>query len=89
MLLDVDNGPGFLVHEHNDRLYADTGLLAAYEALAPGGLLVVWSSHASPGLLAGLVEVGEPRGGSAGERVLTVTRDGRTLDYALYTLRRP
>lgn len=40
VLLDVDNGPGFLLHEHNATLYAATGVHAAYRALAPGGRLV-------------------------------------------------
>jgi spermidine synthase len=45
ILLDVDNGPGGLVVESNDRLYSAAGLAAARAALRPGGLLAVWSSH--------------------------------------------
>lgn len=89
VLLDVDNGPGFLVHERNAGLYRPAGLAAARAALAPAGVLVVWSSHVAPGLLAGLREVASA-GDAVAEEVLTVEREGRTLEYALYLLgRRP
>ncbi|HEX8645139.1 MAG TPA: hypothetical protein VF702_14615 [Allosphingosinicella sp.] len=45
ILLDVDNGPGGLSLESNDRLYAPAGLRAARAALRPGGILAIWSSH--------------------------------------------
>jgi spermidine synthase len=44
ILLDVDNGPDGLSRESNDGLYNRNGLLAAREALRPGGVLAVWSS---------------------------------------------
>jgi spermidine synthase len=44
ILLDVDNGPDGLTHPDNDRLYARKGLIAAREALRPGGVLAVWSA---------------------------------------------
>jgi spermidine synthase len=44
ILLDVDNGPDGLTHEANDGLYDRPGLLAARDALRPGGVLAVWSS---------------------------------------------
>lgn len=44
ILLDVDNGPDGLTRQANDALYAPCGLLAAYAALRPGGVLAVWSS---------------------------------------------
>ncbi|GGL32086.1 spermidine synthase [Phycicoccus endophyticus] len=87
VLLDVDNGPGFLVHSRNAGLYAAAGLAAAREVLAPGGLLVVWSSHRAPDLLADLRAVAEPTDAVA-EVALPVHREGRDLDYALYLLRR-
>ncbi|TFI58505.1 hypothetical protein E2493_09630 [Sphingomonas parva] len=49
ILLDVDNGPGGLTREANDRLYARGGLAAAHDALRPGGVLAVWSSHPDTG----------------------------------------
>jgi spermidine synthase len=88
VLLDVDNGPGFLVHEHNAALYGTDALAAARAALRPGGALVVWSSHRAPELLAGLRAVAGP-GEEVVELVVPVEREGRTLDFALYRLRRP
>ncbi len=44
ILLDVDNGPEGLTHVANDGLYDRKGLLAARDALRPGGVLAVWSS---------------------------------------------
>jgi spermidine synthase len=48
VLLDVDNGPDALVHAGNERLYAPKGLVAARDALAPGGVLAVWSAADNP-----------------------------------------
>ncbi len=44
ILLDVDNGPDALTHPDNGWLYGWQGLSAAFEALAPGGVLGVWSA---------------------------------------------
>ena len=44
ILLDVDNGPEGLSRKANDRLYDAEGLLAARNALRPGGVLAVWSA---------------------------------------------
>jgi spermidine synthase len=44
ILLDVDNGPGGINRAANDSLYALDGLRAAGRALAPGGVLAVWSA---------------------------------------------
>ena len=43
ILLDVDNGPDALAHDHNDGLYGHRGIDAAWRALRPGGVLGVWS----------------------------------------------
>lgn len=43
ILLDVDNGPDALAHDSNKSIYSAGGLDAAYAALAPGGVLGVWS----------------------------------------------
>jgi spermidine synthase len=48
--LDTDNGPDWLVSPANARLYTDSGLAAAAGALAPGGVLAVWSAAPSPAL---------------------------------------
>lgn len=46
--LDVDNGPEWLVTPGNAWLYAGEGIAAARRALAPGGVLAVWSAAPSP-----------------------------------------
>ena len=48
ILLDVDNGPDALVHEQNRRIYSFAGLRAARAALAPGGVLAIWSAGRDP-----------------------------------------
>lgn len=80
VLLDVDNGPGFLVHATNGEVYRRPFLCAATRALRPGGVLAVWSADPAPGLQALLVEV-------CGECVavpLPVHRAGRDLTYLVY-----
>jgi len=44
ILLDVDNGPEGLTRKKNDWLYSMNGLIAAYVALRPQGVLAVWSA---------------------------------------------
>ncbi len=52
--LDTDNGPDWLVSPANARLYTDTGLGAAARALAPAGVLAIWSAAPAPALAARL-----------------------------------
>ncbi len=68
VLLDVDNGPGFLVHPSNASLYAAPGLATARAALAPGGVLVVWSSHVAPSLGTALRDAARAGDGVEGDR---------------------
>jgi spermidine synthase len=44
VLLDVDNGPRAFVLNSNAGLYDNGGVAAARDALAPGGVLAVWSA---------------------------------------------
>jgi len=44
--LDVDNGPGWVVHERNRRLYADPGIALLRRRVRPGGRLTVWAAAA-------------------------------------------
>ncbi|MGH3479416.1 MAG: hypothetical protein ACRDQD_21590, partial [Nocardioidaceae bacterium] len=43
ILLDVDNGPDFLVHDSNAALYEPPFLTEVRRLLRPGGALVIWS----------------------------------------------
>jgi spermidine synthase len=47
VLLDVDNGPGYLVHDANADLYRAPSLEHALRATRPGGAVVVWSAAES------------------------------------------
>ncbi|MEU2350614.1 hypothetical protein [Modestobacter sp. NPDC049651] len=86
VLLDVDNGPAFLVHTSNAGLYEPAGLAAAVGALRPGGVLAVWSSDPVPALTARLREL--PGTAGAEHLVLPVERDGRRYEYAIALARR-
>ena len=44
VLLDVDNGPGYLVEDDNAAVYQETFLAQVAAALRPGGTVVVWSA---------------------------------------------
>lgn len=44
VLLDVDNGPGYLVHDANAALYGPDLLAVTRRALRPDGVCVIWSS---------------------------------------------
>jgi spermidine synthase len=46
--LDIDNGPEWTVTDGNGALYDSSGLAMVARALAPGGVLAVWSASASP-----------------------------------------
>jgi len=48
ILLDVDNGPDGLTRDANNGLYTMRGLERARAALAPGGVLAVWSAGPDP-----------------------------------------
>jgi spermidine synthase len=58
ILLDVDNGPDALVHEQNRRIYRSEGLRAAKAALAPGGILAIWSAARDPAFTRRLDQAG-------------------------------
>lgn len=80
LLLDVDNGPDFLVHDSNARVYEAPLLEHAAAAVRPGGVVAVWSAERSPALrdvLAAAV-------GACDEHLVTVTRGDRELEYAIY-----
>jgi spermidine synthase len=84
ILLDVDNGPGYLVHEGNAALYEEPLLTTAREVLRPGGVLAVWSADQSPALAAVLESVFD----KVEVQPLDVALQGRDEHYWLYAARK-
>lgn len=80
LLLDVDNGPGHLVHDANAALYRPDFLARCRGALTEAGLLVVWAADRSPALAADLERLFP----YAEERACPVRLQGREEDYYLY-----
>ena len=84
IVLDVDNGPDFLIHPGNEALYGEAALAQAHRQLRPGGTLAVWCQAQAPGLLAAMTRVSP----SARELLCPVQRGERRFSYAIYTLTR-
>ena len=57
VLLDVDNGPGYLVHDANAAIYERGFLERVRRALAAGGVAVIWSASRSDRLEAAMGDV--------------------------------
>ncbi|MGN6574136.1 MAG: spermidine synthase [Nocardioides sp.] len=57
VLLDVDNGPGYLVYQDNADVYRRRFLAQVAATLRPGGTLVVWSSAESSELADAMADV--------------------------------
>ena len=85
ILLDVDNGPDFLIHAENAALYREEALSAAYARLAPGGLLAIWCQGANAGLRSRLQALTS----TAREEVHKVQRGRHLISYVIYTARAP
>lgn len=83
--LDVDNGPDFLIHHQNARVYAPETLASAMNHLVPGGRLAIWSESPSNQLWYDLLRLD----GSATERLVPLMRGDRELDYAIYLVTKP
>ena len=84
VLLDVDNGPGYLVHDSNAEVYAVPFLRQLHDLLRPGGALVVWS--AAPDRALG--EAVEQVFGAVAPVPFDVQLQGRAEQYWLYQARR-
>lgn len=85
VLLDVDNGPGYLVHDTNAALYERPALQTARRALRAGGALVVWSADRAPALGAAMEAVF----GGCEAVAFEVDLQGRSEHYWLYVSRVP
>jgi spermidine synthase len=84
VLLDVDNGPGYLVHDGNEAVYEEPFLRRCHDVLGPGGVLVVWSAAAAPDLVEAMREVF----GEVEEQAHDVLLQDRPEQYFLYLARR-
>lgn len=80
LLLDVDNGPDFLVYNENSALYESGFLDECRRRLAPGGVLTVWSSSASAALETAMSGVF----GACEVRPVPVQLQGRAEAYYVY-----
>jgi len=83
VLLDVDNGPGFLVYDANAGLYERDFLVSVRRIVNPGGALVVWSASPAPELASVLEEVF----GNCAEHRYDVVLQEREEQYLLYLSR--
>lgn len=77
ILLDVDNGPEPLSAAGNAALYGTAGLGTLRRALAPDGILMVWSAFEDPDF------VGRARSAGFFPAWLPVFRPGRTEPFHL------
>ncbi|GAB2746218.1 spermidine synthase [Nocardioides pakistanensis] len=84
VLLDVDNGPGFLVHDANEAIYQADFLRQTRACLRDGGALVIWSAAESPRLQAEMESVF----GNAVAVPFEVTLQSRDEQYWVYLSRR-
>jgi spermidine synthase len=80
VLLDVDNGPDFLVHEDNAEIYRADFLGEVARVLAPGGVAAVWSASRSSDLEQAMESVF----GDARTVRLPVSLQGRDEAYWLH-----
>jgi spermidine synthase len=83
VLLDVDNGPGYLVHDANAAIYGAPFLTRLRGVVSPGGVVVVWSANRADELrdtMAGIF-------GNAEARPYDVALQGRDERYWLYLSR--
>jgi spermidine synthase len=85
IVLDVDNGPEFLIHAGNRALYTEAGLHAAYAQLAVAGTLAIWCQGPASQLRAALQRIAP----CVDEHLSEVSRGERSFQYAIYTVSRP
>ena len=85
MLLDVDNGPGYLVHDANSALYGPALLRTTRRAMRPHGLCVIWSAAHDQALHDAMAEVF----GDAEATAYDVDLQGRAEQYWLHLARVP
>ncbi|SDK07295.1 Spermidine synthase [Actinopolyspora mzabensis] len=80
ILLDVDNGPGYLVHEANETVYEPAFLTDCRSRLAAGGVVAIWSAAHSLELETTMREVF----GTVRRHTIPVTLGSLRTEYHLY-----
>lgn len=84
IILDVDNGPTWLVLESNQRLYEKPALLKIKDLLSEGGVFIVWAAQKCAAFQKRLDEI-------FGRSELITVKDtdihGRLTDYYIYRTR--
>jgi len=83
LLLDVDNGPGYLVHDGNAALYEEPFLRLTRRVLRAEGALAIWSADQAPSLEAALRVVYD----EVEPLTYAVDLQGREETYWLYVAR--
>ncbi len=84
IILDVDNGPTWLVKRSNQRLYQRPALLKIKDMLSNGGVFIVWAAQRCAAFQKRLEEVFGPT------ELITLQdtdRSGRSMDYFIYRTR--
>ena len=84
IVLDVDNGPEWMVQKRNGALYGSAGLNRLMRSLRPGGALVLWSADRHEGF-----EQRVARMSLGVHRVQERTRTGQRVGPVLYVIRQP
>lgn len=81
IVLDVDNGPDFLVRDANAEIYGSAFLADCAERLRPGGTLCIWSMRESAQLAANL----RSTFAEVAEQAIPVRLQGRDERYWIFT----
>lgn len=84
ILLDVDNGPGYLVHAANAALYGELFIECCLDVLRPGGVLAIWAANRAPELYG----VMQDTFGNAELHPYEVQLQDRAEQYLLYVSRK-
>ncbi len=84
VLLDVDNGPGYLVHDSNSGLYEREFIASTVRIVNRGGALAIWSANPAPDLQREMEEAF----GNCTEHRYDVLLQERPEQYLLYLSRR-